>query len=359
MAVLLTRKNFIKRLVSACVIFSFLMVMVAFADADIVAINAGKNVVYQNISADDVIGAYGKNVQTHNGKNLAVVGRITDASADGFTFYLRPAESASAVSIRCTFNRSVSLYSMIQHTLIDEETDNPVLFKVLGKITSSDKELSMSVEYVYVSDGVASDDLWSVKGSEKEEIFDSKRTYYRSIEYGNRGKVMQYNIPREWAKVEEKLPNVDGYQYRLNLLDRSAAPESIFIFYVDNNHLRNTADKDKTEKFNDAIVHNIRGDGKIVTRSNYDQLEYIKDLVFKHEIVRQNIQTDYGTLTYYETDFKDDNNNEFSQHRVEFIFLPRENEEIGPKVVLYVYPIDGPSEAHKSEILYVLRSMFM
>ncbi len=347
------RSIYIKRLISAVLVLSFLMIEVVLAYSDYIAVKADESVVYQNISADAVIRSFdanGKNA--YSGKCRAVVGLITGVSGDGRSFTLKAAEDESEKTIACT--STFSLYSMVSHSLFDSQSQEQPLFKVLGKFSSSGDELSMTVDRVYISDGLVSEELWSVKSDTEEDIcYDTNKTLNRGI-----ADVMHYEIPSEWARVEEKLPNVDGYQYRLNLLDGSAVPESLFIFYVDNKHLKNIADKEKTEKFNDAIVRDIRGPGTIVN-STYDIIDDIKDFLFDHEIVRREVTTDYAKLIYYDSDFKDNNNNEHSQHRVEFIFLPRPNSETGPQCVLYVYPIGGPSETHRADILYVLRSMFM
>ena len=354
----LISENYIKRLISAGIVLSFLMTGVVLAKTDTIAIKADINCVYQNVAADTVIDAYERSGSgAYKGKCYAVVGRITDVSADGRSFVLRADDRETAVTCSTTAN----LFSMVSHTYFSGDSQQDLFFKVLGKLTSSDKELSMEVEHVYLSDGTVDGAVWSLESDGESDItYNVNETYNRQLkdDDANIGEVLHYEIPKSWKQIEEELPNVEGFQYRLNELDKTGVPESLFIFYVDNDHLRLATDKDKTEKFNDAVVCNIRGNGTIVTRS-YKAIDDITDIFIKHEIVRQEIGTDYADLIYYVTDFKDDNNNDYSQHRVEFIFLPRTNIDVGPRVLLYVYPIDGPSETHRSDILYVLRSMFM
>ena len=74
-----------------------------------------------------------------------------------------------------------------------------------------------------------------------------------------------------------------------------------------------------------------------------------------HKYVRTKVSADYVELTYYKGTFKDINGKD---HRLEYIFLPRTDINIGPRVLLYLYPVDGPSVSHRDDILYVLRSLY-
>ena len=326
----------LRRIVSALVVLAFLVTgtHVALADTG-VSIDADKTVVYSNVSAGSVVG----NPDAFNGKNYAVVGRIKNVSADGFSFTLLPEEDGDT-GITCTL--TVGIYSMVAHTEFDETGSSDKLFKVLGQVQTSSKGITLAAEYVFEADGKPYEYTWTLKGGRE---FRTNETYNRSL-----GGVMHYEIPAAWKTVEEELPNVEGYQYRLNELDRSGAPESLFIFYVGNEHLEEASDKDKTKEFCDAIVKNIMG--SVIIRGP------ILSQWFERDMVRRDVQADYGKLSYYTGSFTDENNNDFSKHRVEFIFLPRDNTDEGVQALLYVYPVTGGSQEHKEEILYVMRSMF-
>ena len=141
-----------------------------------------------------------------------------------------------------------------------------------------------------------------------------------------------YYVPKEWTSVEtsikDNIGRVEGYQYRLNEINKEAVqPESLFVFYFDNEALMSSNDKSKTDQIERTIVNNLLNDdpGK----------------------ADKSIKTYYGaTYHYYQTAYKSTLGKNF---HAEFIFQPMDKDGF----IVYMYLFQEKS--HIDDIMMMLR----
>lgn len=146
-----------------------------------------------------------------------------------------------------------------------------------------------------------------------------------------------YYIPSEWKSVEhnikeEKLGNMEGYQYCLNNLGKKEAyAESLIISYYDKADV-DINDRDKDKLIEEAIIRDILYPG--------DEDRVITGFPLK------SIKTYYGAkYKYYRSTYKTATGEKYS---VEMVFQETEN---GFVVVTYVYK----NEDHIDDVMAVLR----
>ncbi len=154
------------------------------------------------------------------------------------------------------------------------------------------------------------------------------------------GKV-KYYIPQSWEQVEhnivaEELGEIEGYQYRLNELNRGAVyAQSLFVCYFEIERFVALNDRSDMTLIEEAILRDITGK------------ENLKDFPLR------TVKTYYGTeYKYYQDGYKKAMTGD--PYRMEFVF-----QEIGSEgilVYLYVYNNDTEDQGKiKEEALMVMR----
>ena len=346
--------NFIKNHTKQAAVFLLVCIAVFGSMASVNAsstlfLDVSSQVVYHNIDADKVIDAYdadpGSTVNKYNGEYRAVVGYVRKTPSNWNEFLLEKADGGTDTAIKCIG------YPGDLSVSFGNAGNGGLKVKVLGKLeVSSSSGLTMIVDAVDTEENslYGSEELWTFKNL---KVINKAITSMKSLGKGE----FTYYIPKEWEDVEEKLPNVEGNVYKLNKLDRIGKQEYLFVFYVDSQeHLENSEDGKNTKEFAKAIVKDIMGPVKVVSDTLDNIIKFDRDVTMT---TRNSDFTD-GVFYYCTSTYMDKNNNDFSNHNVEFVFLPGDDSGKGMKVFLYVYPITGATDAHRDEILYVIRSAF-
>lgn len=340
-----------KCIIALCLTIALLFVSIAAVRASApLVLDVSSRVVYHNIDADKVIDAYdagiGNAANLYNGKYYAVVGYVRKTPANWNEFFLEKTEGETDTAIKC-----IGYLGDLSMSL-GNAGEGGLKIKVLGMFEVSESSgLTLSVDTIDTEEKnlYGSGELWTFKNL---NVINNATSSSRKLGNGT----FAYNIPDEWSRVEEKLPNVDdGYMYKLNILDGTGKQECLFVFYVDKKYLKDPEDAKNTVEFERAVVRDIMGSVKVV-----DERLDILPWKFERDVTQSERDSDYANgFHYYTSVYRDSNNNDFSNHRVEFVFLPVSGSDDGLRVLLYVYPISGATDSHRDEILYVIRSAYM
>ena len=321
-----------KRRYGIAVLAAFLLALggfVSYAKSSM-ALEPSEKVVYQNIEAETILQAYDFDANgselLFNGKYYVVWGKITGMTSSHTRFFLTDMDGESGLTLSCTAKQTVS-------ELASLEAGDSV--KVYGKIvinTWPEKTLSLDVQRVELAVGSpASLSTYSLlDGTTRSK--DSMKE--RTIGDGD----FVYYIPEAWTAVEYSLPNVPGYQYKLNNLSGKGTAESLFLFYVDSSYLNRPGDIGKTDQVQKAIIRNILKNNNLSIRPDYSILD--------SDIRSSEIKADYCDFTGYSGWYKDPNHHNY---RVEFLFFPDSGD--GVRVLLYVYN----TGEHVNDILFLMR----
>ncbi len=163
------------------------------------------------------------------------------------------------------------------------------------------------------------------------------KTYTSSSIVRTIGPKISYRIPETFASVEQKLPNIEGYEYKLNQIAGQAKvdPEQLYVFWFDyEKYLLNIAqDRDNTSGIEKAIVENI-----------------LRNESFGTFPAKKITSDDDIAYHYYMTTFTDSLR---EYHNVEFVFIPIKDK--GIVVYLYVFTTSD----HKDDILMLMNGMSM
>lgn len=316
------------------VLLAFLLAMSSFVSyaKSSMTLEPTEKVVYQNIEADTILTAYDFDAsgseRLFNGKNYVVWGKLTAFSSNHTTLYITDLDGESGLTLICTAKQRIN-------GLEDLEAGAPV--KVYGKVvinTWPEQSLSLTVQRVELAVGSpASMSTYSLlDGTTRSKDSMKERTI------GDRDFV--YYIPEAWTAVEYSLPNVPGYQYKLNNLSGKGTAESLFLFYVDSSYLNRPGDIGKTDQVQKAIIRNILKNNNLSIRPDYSILD--------SDIRSSVIHADYCDFDAYSGWYQDPNHHNY---RVEFLFLPASGD--GVRVLLYVYNTGD----HVNDILFLLRMM--
>lgn len=310
----------------------FLLVVasiVSYARSDL-TLDASRKVLYQNIEAETILKAYVSDAKEaakrFHGKNYVVWGKLSSYTSDYTKLYLADVGAKSGTTLFCSGDGVIEGL---------EDLKSGDMIKVYGQISIRTwPEASLTLDTLRVEPAVgspASQDTYNLlDGTSKS------RSSMKERAIGERDFV--YYIPDAWTTVEYSLPNVPGYQYKLNNLSGKGAAESLFVFYVDSSYLEKPGDIDKTTQVQKAIIRNILGNDHLSIRPDYSFLD--------SDISMSSIKADYCTFTGYAGWYEDPNHHNY---RVEFLFPPAG--EDGVRVLLYVYDTGD----HVNDILFLMR----
>ncbi|MCR4591071.1 MAG: OB-fold nucleic acid binding domain-containing protein [Lachnospiraceae bacterium] len=255
----------------------------------------------------------------------AITGRVSEIGKKYDSFTITSADGKSEISCRTSevpVKNEVALLSPGDIiTVYGEVRKRLFIGGLVAEIKLLEKGAKESGSGVYYTD----------KGTRLDDSNTSKVTV---TDEADKKKLLSYRIPSEWKKVEKKLDDkgdhIYGYQYRLNRLDKSPTPESLYVFYFDHNkNLMDRSRYDQTDRIEAAIVENILG---------------------KSEAGKcpESIRKSHYGIEYHYYDDKFEQGDE--KYHVEFVF--RKNGIDGLVVYMYIYRI--PKKA--DEIMYVLRT---
>ncbi|MBO4505766.1 MAG: hypothetical protein IKX80_00435 [Lachnospiraceae bacterium] len=300
-----------------------------------IALDVEDTRVYQSTTAYKLLSAFFLNANhaqnTYDGHYMVVYAKLTGKENSNKVFYIRDNDNTYSRSIKCSSSNALGALPGIEigatvrvYGRIDISTfwSNDIEIKAdkiepTGMTTASEKSY-MTINGVWI---------------------DKISMLNRNIE----GK-FSYKIPAGWATVERELPNVPGYQYKLNDLTGDGIAESLFVFYVDESYLEKPTDISNMKKVRKAIVEDILCNKHLSMYQSYIPF-------FDRDIEITKKSTDYASFTYYTGSYTERNVNRYN-HRVEFAFIENDRKD-GVCAILYVYN----SAVHKDEIHLMMRML--
>ena len=142
------------------------------------------------------------------------------------------------------------------------------------------------------------------------------------------GETVRYRVPEDWIAVEEGIGEKEGSLYTLNRLSGKAAPELLYVFWLERKAYLFNLDAPEVMVEN-SIIKGVLGKKAALhpTRMVFDEKTY------------------RTAFDQYATSFEDKNGD---RHQVEFAFTP-----VGEGILTLVYVYDKPE--HRDEILYLMR----
>ena len=315
-----------KRIIFAVLFLPVVAILSGFALRPAsVAIDTEKERIYKYVSIDKIEQAFEIDKKAaaneYNNGFFLVSGSIDSIKTNGGSFSIKGKNSIEGIECKC------------DKKLRDDITKYKVYdsVAVYGKLSVDllNREKHISVEKVINSPSIiGSSETYFSLGGEK---FDYSEAEKRKLA----DERVEYYIPAKWQEIEvniieEKIGNIEGYQYVLNEMpgDDSYESESIFICYFDKNKLKEETDIERdlngVEK---AIIENIEGKvGKFPVREQ---------------------KTYYGTkYKYYVGKYNDKMGNGY---KTEYVF--QEDKNNGIILVLYVYK----DAKHLSDVMFVTR----
>ncbi len=327
-------KKRITALLLLFVILCGLMSTPAYAYSGI-ALDVEDHPVYRCVTARSLINGFQTDIKTleknYDGSFLAVYGILTAKSSDNKTFYIRDDSSHTSASLKCTSSKALQALTGIA---VGDRV------KVLGELTVSTfftEAVTLKADLVEKTDTTSFST--SVFTTANGAVINSATMLGRSIEGG-----FDFYIPNSWKKVEYDLPNVKGFQYKLNELSGQGIAESVFIFYVDETLLKKPTDISNTTRVRKAIVENILCNKNLKMYSSRLPL-------FERDIDITSRKTDYAEFQYYTGSYTERNINAYN-HRVEFAFI-EDGRKDGVCAILYVYN----TPEHANEVLFMMRML--
>lgn len=321
-----TLKRLSKKIISVILIVATFLISSGsiFATAALDVQNNPENFIYTSYSIDtmqsDAKNNNAKADVRYSLKRVATVGSIDSKSSSNNKLVLK-SESGSRIDITV---RDKDLIAKVG----DMKTGDKV--KVLGLATLkglASKEVTINAEAIRMVTSLAIEDgAYEFKSGKS---FSEKQAQERSLGKGT----MKYKIPAEWAEVEKKLENIEGYQYKLNEIASTYATEAeqIYVFYFDNEqYLQTQNDRSKTKPIERAIIENIlRGENPYIIYSM--TADYGREFQF------------YDAKTFIDFNRKG--------HNVEFVFSPAGDK--GICCYMYVYN----NSVHREDILFSMRTL--
>lgn len=331
------QKRILMRVLSVCLVLAALGVgtMVSGA-ANSLVLDAARTVVYQNIEAETILRVFQLGhvmaQRAYDGESYVVYGEISSKAQDQKSFTLRGGSERGVIT--CESSRIIGGLENLQ---IGDRV------KVYGKVNVAVE----SEVFFWIEPAVT----MSVDKVEKTTASQALRSTFSLLDGTGRNKdsmeqrtigenAFVYYIPEAWAAVESELPNVAGYQYKLNNLSGKGAAESLFLFYVDGSCLERSGDISKTTQVQKAIIRNILGSNSLKIRPEWSLLD--------SDIWMSQIEAGYCKFTGYSGWYTDPNR---QNYRVEFLFLPSDGK--GIRALLYVYK----TAEHANDILFMMRMM--
>jgi len=309
---------------------ALLLPVFVYADSEVV-LDVTTHKVYQPIDVTDVIGDFAEDPESashiHSGRNYMAVGRVI--STDGTVLKLGPASGSSRTAVSCDIGNAAGSGNISAGDLVHVYGTVQITYRLVSSLKMTADKVEKAE-----NDRVNSDIYITAGG----ETMDPDDLTERSIGGGD----FLFSIPESWARAEYELPNVSGFQYKLNELTGAGDAESFFVFYVDAELLENRGDITKTTKVQKAIVHDILGSTKSIRRRLIPFLARDIDMV--------TLRTDYAEFVNYSGHYRDPNG---IDHRIEFMFLPSENMDY-VRCLMYVYTGEA---SFSEEILLFMRCL--
>ena len=289
-----------------------------------VTLDVRDNTLYREISAEEVLDAVAADVQaakhTYDRGSCAVFGKLKSVAKDGRSFEIAAADGTNDRSIHCILSEAYSgqlpAVGAVFYTLGD------MRITALGSGSCSLEAAGIKE----TSARIAADEVYlTVNGDVIRPGSMTDRTFGKNSI--TKEPIVSLKIPQSFVTVEEKLPKLDGYLYRLNELKdtRNTRPKQLYIFWFDNEEqLYDQNDKSRSQDIARAVIKNILpGEnirfGRFPIRRTVYGLEYM----------------------YYDT--------AYSGHNAEFVFKPCGTD--GILCMLYVYR----NSDHKKDILSIFR----
>ncbi len=263
---------------------------------------------------------------------FVMLGKVKGRNADGKQLKLGMILNNSSETLTCNAGND-EIAEAIKGLLLGDYV------KVYGKMTMGvfDGKWTMTVDKVEKTfDKTISRTAYSALSG---RTVDTEEMETRTLNNG----AIKYYLPSGWSGVEknlrtEKLGDLEGYQYRLNEIDKqSVTPESLFVCYFDNDEmLLRSSDKTRTEAIEQAIVKNILGEKNILGIEATPKRKLKKT-------------TSYGAEYHY---FQEGYSSELGpNYHAEFIFQPDGNK--GFVIYLYVYQ----KKSHIDDVMLLLRTL--
>ena len=301
-----------------------------------IALDVEDTRVYQSIEATKLVMTFAANAKNsqklYDGHYMVVYATLTSKENSYKAFTLKDNDNASSVRIKCSSSdplpglSGIAIGSTVRVFGKIDISDN--IFSTELKIKADKIEktgmTSASERSYMTANGVWIDKITMVSRNIEDQFF--------------------YKIPSGWTRVEHELPNVPGYQYKLNDLTGEGIAESLFVFYVDADYLEFRTDISKTSKVRKAIVEDILCNRNLTMYQSFIP-------IFDRDIEITKRSTDYASFTYYTGNYTERNINRYN-HRVEFAFIENDRDDC-VCAILYVYN----TAVHKDEIHLMMRML--
>ncbi len=301
-----------------------------------IALDVEDTRVYQSIEATKLVLAFGANAKNsqkqYDGHYMVVYATLASKENSYKAFTLKDNNNSSSVRIKCSSSDPLP-------GLADIAIGSTV--RVFGKIDISNNIISTDLKLK--ADKIEATGMTSAS---ERAYMTANGVWIDKISMVSRNIEGQfsYKIPSGWTRVEHELPNVSGYQYKLNDLTGDGIAESLFVFYVDADLLEFRTDISKTSKVRKAIVEDILCNRNLTMYQSFIP-------IFDRDIEITKRSTDYASFTYYTGNYTERNINRYN-HRVEFAFIENDRDDC-VCAILYVYN----TAVHKDEIHLMMRML--
>ena len=312
----------IRYILSALIIGAVSMILCGAGPLDRVALNPQK--IYKNYSLNEILKDISNNgdkaKNNYHDKYAAVNGTVENTDSLNLTITIK-GEGKDTLEVTTVMNA--------------DELKKGDKVKIYGRLYSHILGISMQADKVVKTADKSEPGTYETLSGKK---YLPAMSASRSLGKGH----MNYDMPSEWAEVEKKLDNVDGYQYKLNEISSSykLEAEQLYVFYFSNEkYLLSMSDKSDTTGIEKAIINNLLPKEKIPT------------LTFNEVVRTGNAPTckaNGNTYDYYLTSFEDSSR---KVHNVEFVFVP--NGDDGMACILYIYSESN----HKNDIMYMMSTI--
>ena len=301
-----------------------------------IALDVSEHFVYRNIEADVILQTFNTSAKVcrnvFDGAHYVVYGRLGSIGAGYTEFTITGVGEAADMSLKCTSDSALTeLSGMTAGAAV----------KVYGTVevgTFWGDTLELAADRVELSTSLTAPTSYYT-------MLDGSSINYNTMLERSIDGHMSYSIPSAWSKVESELPNVSGYQYKLNNLSGEGIAESVFVFYVDGSYLEDATDISKTGQVRKAIVKDI------LCNENLKMYSSVLPLFDRDITISTVKKTDYADFTYYTGNYQEQNGSKY-RHRVEFAFIEGDDTD-GVAVVLYVYN----NAEHVNDVLFMMRTL--
>ncbi|MCR4897025.1 MAG: hypothetical protein K5891_09650 [Lachnospiraceae bacterium] len=324
-------------------IFSFLLIMTT-GFLFLTGLSFGKKVVsldtesypvYQHRKVFTVVNAanHGSREEwkSYDGAYVALFGYAQDVKYKNKSFDLSISELEDSTSVSCKASDT-----NVANEIATLTAGKPVV--AYGKLSVNDvtRKASLALDSFEILDSDSFDEDAVTTGKGKY-TYKTGDLLERSLHNGK----IKYYIPQRWEQTEhnietEELGKIEGYQYRLNELNRGAEfAQSLFVCYFDIERFVALNDRGDMGLIEEAILRNITGK------------ENLKDFPVRK------VDTYYGAeYKYYQDSYEKISSSDLYQ--TEYAF--QEIDSGGILMYLYVYSTPNEDQGRiKEEALMVMR----